>query len=272
MIFPNSASFPNIASFPGPDPDTTNFKNRIIANNGTISNTSLEAVDIFIKGCKADNIWDLLLDVGLFVGDNLAAALTKLKYPLNKSVYTNINYVNGDYSQSTGIQGGVNKYLDSGVSPQDVGTTGGFVFYLREATGEGTTKWFMGATNTGGTNNFLLGHGSGGSREQFYWGQNVLVESIQQNTSGFFVGMRNNLSSLKIYKKQTLLNINPAVVSFAPIAQAIYIAAVNLSGTAVNFLDKKYSFTAITKALNDAQVFLFYSRVQALQESLGRAI
>ena len=69
------------------------------------------AYNSFIKGCKADGIWDAIKASCILAGARkLAGALV----PLAGSAPTNYNFVSGDYNRETGLVGdGSTKYLDS---------------------------------------------------------------------------------------------------------------------------------------------------------------
>ncbi|MBN3993896.1 MAG: hypothetical protein HWQ36_26280 [Nostoc sp. NMS2] len=102
------------------DTDVANFKNRIIADGGTISNSSLQAHNTFVKSLKLGGIWDKCLEIATYAGNDLNAALVKLKYPSGiQSSLTNVGFVNADYSEITGLSGDTSntKYLKTGFIP-----------------------------------------------------------------------------------------------------------------------------------------------------------
>src|SRR4051812_37507521 len=87
--------------------ETLNFRDRVTANAGTISTSSLAAVDKFVAYCKTHNLWAKLTDVGVFVGNQLAAALVKLKFPVGgDSLLFNSGFIAADYTE-TGANGGL---------------------------------------------------------------------------------------------------------------------------------------------------------------------
>ena len=94
--------------------DTISYRDRIIANGGTISSADLAAVDTFIKAAYTNGLRDIsgsnhkILDCSPLAGDNLAAAQVKLWYPSGTSdKLTLVNFVVGDYSRTTGLDPGV---------------------------------------------------------------------------------------------------------------------------------------------------------------------
>lgn len=69
------------------------------------------AIDVFVRGCKADGIWGAIKSSCVLIGPRtLTGALT----PLVGAAPTNINFVTADYIRKTGLAGnGSSKYLNS---------------------------------------------------------------------------------------------------------------------------------------------------------------
>ena len=79
------------------------------------------AYNSFIKGCKADGIWDAIKASCILAG---ARTLNGALVPLVGAAPTNYNFVSGDYNRETGLKGdGNTKYLNSNragnADPQD---------------------------------------------------------------------------------------------------------------------------------------------------------
>jgi hypothetical protein len=75
------------------------------------------SINAFVKGCKADGIWDAIKASCIMAGARtLAGALV----PLKGTAPTNFNFVSGDYNRKTGLVGdGSTKYLDSNRNNDD---------------------------------------------------------------------------------------------------------------------------------------------------------
>ena len=112
------------------------------------------SINAFVKGCKADGIWDAIKASCIMAGARtLAGALV----PLKGTAPTNFNFVSGDYNRKTGLVGdGSTKYLDSNrnnnADPQNsqhlaVLTTTTVPWYI----GAGVITNESGATNIGYT-------------------------------------------------------------------------------------------------------------------------
>ena len=69
------------------------------------------AINDFVKGCKADGVWDAIKASAILAG---ARTLDGALQPLVGSAPTNFSFVPGDYDRKTGLVGdGSTKYLDS---------------------------------------------------------------------------------------------------------------------------------------------------------------
>ncbi|MGL5922138.1 hypothetical protein [Chroococcidiopsis sp.] len=253
-------------------PATQDYRARIIQVGGSINTSSLKAVDNFVKECKIDGIWDLLLDVGVFAGNSLNSALVKLKYIPGKQLnYSNFGYSGGNYSENQGILGAANKYLNSRIAINDLGATPTVAFYLREGniTG-GTNNWYLGA---GGSNGTFLGRGASNSQDVFNHSINSTYATVtQSSTAGFWGGSRFANDNQRLYKNGVPIATSTASTTVNTGTLDLYAAAYNLNGTAFGHLTKRFSFVAFSSLMTDAQMLLFYQRVQALQTALGRQV
>jgi hypothetical protein len=63
---------------PDLDPLVSDWQARVVANGGSVSSSTLNAVGDFVRGCQADGLWSRLQRVNLMAGDQLAAAQVPL--------------------------------------------------------------------------------------------------------------------------------------------------------------------------------------------------
>lgn len=116
----------------GVHPETQDWRSRVIANGGSVSGTTLTAVDRFVKAIHAAGIRDRFFRVNLFCG-NSDASLAAVRTPLfrgpslggtqfGNTIDTNASFVPGDYAESSGLKGnGSTKHLLTGFLPADTG-------------------------------------------------------------------------------------------------------------------------------------------------------
>jgi hypothetical protein len=95
------------------------------------------AYNTFVKGCKQDNIWDLISGSCILAG---ARTLNGALVPLKGPSPANNNFVSGDYNRKTGLKGdGSTKYLDSNINNNSLpGLSKSTCFYATEIVGNNT--------------------------------------------------------------------------------------------------------------------------------------
>ena len=100
------------SSASGLDPDAKAYIAAVETADGQALEPAIRtAYDQFIRGCKADGIWDAIKASCILAG---ARSLSGALVPLKGSAPTNNNFVSGDYVRTTGLAGnGISKYLDS---------------------------------------------------------------------------------------------------------------------------------------------------------------
>lgn len=94
------------------DPDAAAYIAAVETADGQVLEIGVQvAIHSFVKGCKADGIWNAIKASCILAGArSLAGALVPLVGPAP----TNFNFVAGDYNRKTGLVGnGSTKYLDS---------------------------------------------------------------------------------------------------------------------------------------------------------------
>ena len=135
------------------DPDARDFIQRVEAADGAALEDGIKlAYADFIRGCKADNIWNAIKASCILAG---ARTLSGALVPLVGTAPTNFNFVSGDYNRKTGLVGnGSTKYLDSNrnsnADPQD--SYSNSVWISSAGTPSSSTQVYAGANSvtTGG--------------------------------------------------------------------------------------------------------------------------
>lgn len=243
------------------------YRNRIIANGGTISDASLKAHDEFIKGCKSDGIWDSLLDVGSFAGDNLNSALIKLKFLSSlQSSLTNFNFLASDYSELSGINGGNNKRFDTGFKEDLLFSSDAHLSFYSLSDVPGNMEREIGTWRIDGIQ-IIIKWSDGNSYFRCFNDETKLESKQNLNpTSGFYFASRKN--------NNATLSRNSVVYAMANsiFQMAGRDATIAVGGAANTYTSKRFSFYSIGLALDAGQSQAFYQRVQTLQQSLNRAI
>lgn len=96
------------------DPDAIDYLNRVAAADGASVEVGIaQAIDAFVRGCKADGTWDAIKASCIMCG---ARTLSGALVPLKGTAPTPYNFASGDYSRSgtPGLKGdGTTKYIDT---------------------------------------------------------------------------------------------------------------------------------------------------------------
>lgn len=281
MIYPVSSSFPTTINYSSLDVDTLNFSERLLSNGGNINKRTLWGVDnLFIKPLKSSNVWSFLYDVCLYVGDNLAAALTKLKYlPGTQSILTNVNFIEADYSESTGLYGNaINKYLRTGFTPSShlaSSFDAHLSVYARNVLSTSISNSnYLGSIDSNSFR-FFVRRTDTTSKIDYFLGSGTQVNAgfADLPYTGLILGSNISANNGAIYLNGNLRATDTNFTTEARSTRETYIFALNTaSNIPNNYSDLLCSFHSFGLGLNGQQVAILYSAVQNLQKFLGREV
>ncbi len=255
--------------------ETLDYRSRLLAAGGTISETSLDYAEKFVQDCKNALLWNKLDEVGLFLGNQLTAALVKLKYTA-AGLLINNNFTAGNYTErgaSGGLLGdGVTKYLDTGLNVQNLPTLGHLGFYLREDVAAAGNRGMMGAFTA--TEQYILGSSNPASDVFGRYGQLPDVTAVQPLVKGFYTLSRTAANQLYLFHNGNVVDADTNTVASVkpngtvPLWGWNYITGANMQ----NFLPARGSFYSIGQGLSPAEAQALYQAVQTLQRNLNRSI
>jgi hypothetical protein len=131
------------------DPDAADYFSRITLAGSSITDANKSAVNAFIVGCKTDGIWGAIKASCFLAGpDDLTGALV----PLVGTAPTNYNFVEGDYSRTTGLRAITgNEYLSSNrANDADPQNSKHIAVYFSEAHTRAATRFAIATPNETG--------------------------------------------------------------------------------------------------------------------------
>jgi len=257
---------------------------------GITDNTQQTAINTLVVGLKADSVWSKIGIIYPFVGGNA----TSHRYNL-KSADSYLLTFYGDWTHdSTGAQpNGINAYASTGYIDSAYGVNIHRAVYSRqniEGTGIDLGVSFRiteGEGGYGGSNIFNIG--STTFFTQLGDSYSIANHATTPNTLGLFVSSRTGAGSLGLdisgYRNGTLLstvntNSGYGIGSNFTIGNPIYLSAnyyyyveegVPFEDV-TEFSNRQQSFVSYGEGLTSAEVANFYTRVQAFQTALGRAV
>jgi hypothetical protein len=146
----------------GLHPEAADWRSRVIANGGTVSASTVQAVDRFCRSIDGAGLRSLLWRVNPFAGDNLSAALVPLYRAASSlgavqgnATDTNTNFVSGDYSPSSGLLGnGSTKALSTGLAANF--RNGRHIGMVPHTLAASAFRYYMGSRNGGSPANGAL--------------------------------------------------------------------------------------------------------------------
>lgn len=258
------------------NPETLDYRDRVVAAGGTLSVATLDAVEKFVQDCKNGLIWGKLLEVGPFAGSNLNAALVKLVRPVGVAgSLTNVNFVSGDYNErgaGGGLAGdGATKYLNTGFNLQThLPDACHLSFYLRDDVGGASNVIPIGAIDA--THQYWVGALTPSAQFNARLGQTITANGTQPMSKGFYCASRAAVDSLALYRDGQLAATNNTAIAQARPNQNAFVFAYSNSGSAAGFLPGRCSFYSIGQALTAAETSVLHLAVRTLQQNLDRAI
>src|SRR5690606_9772595 len=96
------------------DPVVAKWANRVIAAGGTFEADSVNIALALHGNLQNKSFYTKIIYLMPFLGGNLAAARVPLIDRLNVGIATNVNFSDGDFSQSSGLtSNGANERLDT---------------------------------------------------------------------------------------------------------------------------------------------------------------
>jgi hypothetical protein len=232
----------------------------------------LQAIDRFVRDCYNAGVWSKLVEVYPFCGDDLTAAMAKLKNFGAAPALTAVNLVTSDYTErgpNGGIAGdGSTKYINSNFALSNLGSTGHFSAYMREAE-SATPRYWMGAGTA--TDFYLMGMPT--SNPNMFWGGTVQqVTDGSAASVGLYQGERLTTSLMNLYLNGSLRASNSNAVAPGTGAQNVFLLNRNANGVPAQYTPKRFSFFSIGATMTDAERVAFYNAVQNLQVNLGRNV
>jgi hypothetical protein len=256
------------------DPDAQAYFDEIANVGSTIDATARAAINDFVVGCKADSIWSLLLDIGPLCGDDLTAALVKLKKLSSSWSYGNSGFAGGAYAQSTGLTGDGTHHLTTGVAGTDLtnNSTGLGVYCRSSANGTSNVHGARSVANAA-TERVVLFAASDDNIPyvDLYDSANELGGSSISGPVGFILGTRPSSSELSLYRNESLVGTTSSVGGSLP-SDELWFFDRNAGGSGAGASSLSHAFLCITLGMDATQAAAFNTRVQALQTALGRNV
>jgi len=261
-------------------PEAASWQARVVSNGGSVSGSTLLAVDKFCKAIASAGLRDRFFRLNLFCGTGLNACLVPLyREPslggtqFGNTTDTNVGpFVTGDYSE-TGASGGLtgngtSKYLDTGFSMDTLPSTtsGHAAVYCPNRSSRTAFTGMVGVGTTGST-------GFGISTDTSVYGVWGAFAFAANNANGMLVVSRENGSLLTTYANAASIATNTTTVTPTALARVAVVFGNRASPSVVdNFDSRRYCGYSIGLGMTAAQVAAYYAAMQAFQTALTRNV
>lgn len=263
------------------DPDAQLF----ITNAGITNTTEQNALNTFVIGLKAANIWTSLYFMHVYLGSTASTHKYNLVNPIDADSAFRLQFNGGwTHSANGALPNGVNAYADTFFTPQ---------VYLNNT--DLCSFGYYSRTNSAKASEYLMGSNSSSTqaacaliarRDNNLWLVNsdfpsgtVFRAALNFNSTdgrGFFVGTIDSLNA-KLFRNGVIGVQNTTTTLNQPLGNKdVVIAAIRASsGSApvlVGYTDKETALTFVSKKLTDIQVVSLSNLVQSFQTTLGRQV
>lgn len=268
-------------------PEAADWANRVRANGGSVSGSTLNEVSRFCRRIDAAGIRDKFLRLNLFCG-NSDASLNAVRTPLYRgqsrtgaqvgnTTDTNANFVEGDYAEtgaSSGLKGnGSSKSLNTGIKGNSLTANNAHLgFGLRVTQTGGAAFRALGGTFNNSLNTFEMSVRRNNFQLHCFF--------TRFGTIGDTAGEAVQASSLAVgdllmawpsfYRNGSATGATATTSQDYPSAHDIFIFALGIADTPGNWTDARMNWYSIGLTMTSAQALAFYNAIAAFNTALNR--
>lgn len=277
LTFAQSGADLTILMGGGLQPATKTFEANVIANGSTVSSSTLNAVDNFVKDTKS--IRSKLLRVNLFCGADTGACFIPLfnnaddsGIPLGYAKDLNVNLDAADYAEATGLTGnGTDEYLNTGFNPLSVSeisqNDAGLGVYISSITTP--TNQSIGMRNS--TTIFSM-HVKFTDNKSYIGviGVETGTASGVVSAAGFVYATRTIATEYRVY-----VNIAETTVASNSVEErtgVVLVLARANNTTPETYSARNHRGYVITTGLTQAEALILQAAMEKFQDALGRGV
>jgi hypothetical protein len=257
----------------------------VVANGGSVSAVTMQAVDRFCRSIDAAGIRDRFLRLNLFCGTGLSAALVPLYRgqsgtgtQFGGTTDTNVGpFVSGDYVE-TGSAGGLDsngttKYLNTGLAANSTAYGDRHLCVYEIAKSPNTFDISIGARSSSPATFFELTSNNPATTFSFRSSDNAAVANDTGYTAGaMMLGVHPSSHVGVIYKNGSSAGTQTFAARSNSYAGNLFVFAGNSDGFVNDLSDVRLGCYSIGLAMTAGQASSYYTAMQAFQTALGRNV
>ena len=262
----------------GVHPEAASWRTRVVANGGSVSSTTMQAVDRFCRSIDGAGQRDRFYRLSLLCGDNLTAARVPLYVStaaggaaLGSAIDANNSFSSGDYSVTGGIKCGTSRSLNTGLAPDSADYATGHVSVWIRRTGTFGRAGLVSSWNTGYTQPALwIEYAASTANGLFSWyGEQT---SGSGATTGNHLLLTRRSASDQAWYQNAALGVQDTTTRTTTATSTVpfHIGARRVGTTNEAFADENITHYSIGRSLTAAQITSFYSALQTFMTALGR--
>jgi len=267
-------------------PEAQVWRNAVIANGGSVSPSTLKAVSDFCRSIDTAGIRSKFRRLNLMCGTS-DASLVAVRVPLYRgesrtgtqygnTLDTNVNFVQGDYAENTGLTGdGSSKYLNTGFNVDQLPGAANchLASYIRGTQNIASARTLIGTLFNGVADRYriFLNTSTAGNytaASELGVGTQATVGGRPNASGGLIVSTRTSTTSLTIYDDAASIATNTSSTAAVTGAAPFFVFARNGPTEYYNGIMAGYSIGA---GLSGAEVTSYYNALNTFQTALGRA-
>ena len=274
-------------------PEAAAWRTAAIANGGTVSPSTINAVSNFCQSIAENGLRDRFYRLNLFCGGNLSSAIVPLYSgpspngtQYGNATDTNANFVSGDYVEARGLTGtgnngvgaGNSKYLSTGLLPTAWPSissfhVSAFAFGVTQ-TGPSQSSPIGIRNNTAPANKWGFDYRQ--SYTQFHSGGNLFIPPAMPAvaTDQHWVATRASVTSASgfINGVSQYTNATDVTATLVARANAFLVFAQNTDTVPAVFSPLRLGGYSLGASLSEAQAQALYNAMRAFQTALTRNV
>jgi hypothetical protein len=259
----------------GGDADATAYLAAVVSTGGTVSETITTAVDTLFTSLKSNGLYTKIYALYPFVGSTTASCAIEAK---GTTSYNLSYYGPGASASANGLSGNGNTIAELSFTPSSIFASANnmHISYYSRTSRSGNSSFSIGTAGLDPT--------SGGLRRlqlNILYDSNTylaignisnLIAYSDSGTTGFYIGSRTAVNSLKLYKNGSMVSQNTnSNTNELNSSTNIDFFGTN-AGNPAEFDNLQSAFISLGSGLTDGEASTYYTIVQTFQTSLGRQV